>query len=427
MRCHAADRRDPRARGADRARRGRGDARRRRAHVRRDRRGGEPHRQRLWRRCGIGRGDRVLWWGDTSLEAVPVFGALAKLGAVFAPLNARASRRRGAPVAEYARPRLLARRRRAREPAAELAALPASRSRDASPTGAATRTVSRPTLDERDPHVIFFTSGSTGRPKGVVLSHRANWLRTYPGATTTTGGGGTVCMFPLFHMAGWTIALGAWQAPPAGPLRARARRRDAAARRPQRHRAARLYASPRCGPASSSTASTRYDLVGAASRPTPARRRRRRSCSHAIKDALPRHRHARLLRLDRSRARASQLGDADLLRKPGSVGVAAARRRACGSTDDGEVCLRSPFLMDGYFDEPDATAEALARRLVPHRRPRRARRRGLPLDRRPRARRDPHRRRDGRAARGRAGARRRIRPSPRSRSSACPTRSGARS
>ena len=28
-------------------------------------------------------------------------------------------------------------------------------------------------------------------------------------------------------------------------------------------------------------------------------------------------------------------------------------------TEAGEVCLRSPFLMDGYFDAPDATAEAL--------------------------------------------------------------------
>src|SRR6188472_251187 len=37
---------------------------------------------------GIGAGDRVLWWSDTSLAAVPVFAALAKIGAVFAPLNA---------------------------------------------------------------------------------------------------------------------------------------------------------------------------------------------------------------------------------------------------------------------------------------------------------------------------------------------------
>src|SRR6185369_2655059 len=51
---------------------------------------------------GIGRGDRVLWWGDTDLDAVPVFAALAKLGGVFAPLNARASQAEVGPVGEYA-------------------------------------------------------------------------------------------------------------------------------------------------------------------------------------------------------------------------------------------------------------------------------------------------------------------------------------
>src|SRR5258707_1132819 len=57
----------------------------------------------LW----VGRGDRVLWWSDTSIEAVPVFAALSKIGAVFAPLNARASLDEVAAVVEYARPRLL--------------------------------------------------------------------------------------------------------------------------------------------------------------------------------------------------------------------------------------------------------------------------------------------------------------------------------
>jgi acyl-CoA synthetase (AMP-forming)/AMP-acid ligase II len=47
---------------------------------------------------GVGRGDRILWWGDTSLEAIPVFAAAAKIGAVFAPLNARASLEEITPV-----------------------------------------------------------------------------------------------------------------------------------------------------------------------------------------------------------------------------------------------------------------------------------------------------------------------------------------
>ena len=70
--------------------------------------------------------------------------------------------------------------------------------------------VDAPALDERDPHVIFFTSGSTGRSKGVVLSHRASCLRSFPPLGADTDGG-TVCMFPLFHMAGWSLALGCWQ------------------------------------------------------------------------------------------------------------------------------------------------------------------------------------------------------------------------
>jgi len=54
----------------------------------------------------------------------------------------------------------------------------------------------------------------------------------------------------------------------------------------------------------------------------------------------------------------TQLADVDLLRKPGSVGRPQAGVDV-GLTDSGEVRMRSGFLMDGYFDAPDATADAL--------------------------------------------------------------------
>ena len=47
----------------------------------------------------------------------------------------------------------------------------------------------------------------------------------------------------------------------------------------------------------------------------------------------------------------------DLRRKPGSVG--RPQPAVWLKLDDGEVCLRSPYLMDGYFEQPDATKEAL--------------------------------------------------------------------
>src|SRR4029079_13289942 len=43
---------------------------------------------------------------------------------------------------------------------------------------------------------------------------------------------------------------------------------------------------------------------------------------------------------------------------PGSVGLASPGV-SLRLSDAGEVCLKSDFLMDGYFEQPDATAEAL--------------------------------------------------------------------
>jgi acyl-CoA synthetase (AMP-forming)/AMP-acid ligase II len=303
---------------------------------------------------GIGAGDRVLWWSDTSLEAVVVFAALAKLGAVLAPLNARASVEELAVVAEYARPRVLMCGSSHREQAEALAQQVDIPLIDELPTdGSDDRPAGGPA--EPDPHVIFFTSGSTGRPKGVVLSHRANWLRTAVGATSTPSGAGTVCMFPLFHMAGWTIAMGAWQArraihfvptPDAEVLL------DTAAR----HRAARLYCIPAVWARILNADVARYDLsalveadTGTSATPPELLR--------ALKDALPRT-QTRVFYGSTEAGPGVQLPDTDLFRKPGSVGIpqAAVDVRL---TAEGEVCMRSPYLMDGYFDDAAATKEAL--------------------------------------------------------------------
>jgi fatty-acyl-CoA synthase len=304
----------------------------------------------LW----VGRGDRVLWWGDTSLDAVPVFAALAKIGAVFAPLNARASVDEIAPVAEYARPRLLLCGASHLEAGAELAARVDVPFTPEIPTGA-DALPDAADLDERDPHVIFFTSGSTGRPKGVVLSHRTNWLRTYVGATTTPGGAGTVCMFPLFHMAGWTIALGAWQG--RRPVHfVRTPDSETLLRTTERHRAARLYCIPAIWSRILEHGVDGYDLsaleeadTGTSATPPELLR--------AIKDALP-HTRTRIFYGSTEAGPGVQLGHADHERKPGSVGVAQPGVEV-KLTETGEVAMRSPFLMDGYFDDETATAEAL--------------------------------------------------------------------
>jgi acyl-CoA synthetase (AMP-forming)/AMP-acid ligase II len=305
------------------------------------------------RAAGIERGDRVLWWSETSLEAVPVFAALGKLGAVFAPLNARASVEELVPVAKYARPRLLLAGTSHAGAAVELAEAAGVQLAPDIPRGSADSVQSD--VDERDPHVIFFTSGSTGRPKGVVLSHRANWLRTYVGATSSAGGGGTVCMFPLFHMAGWTIAMGAWQGRRAVHF-VRVPDAHTLLRTVERWQAARLYCIPAVWARILEFGVDRYDIsslvetdTGTSATPP--------ELLHAIKAALP-HTQTRVFYGSTEAGPGVQLADADLARKPGSVGVAQPGVEVRLS-ESGEVCMRSPFLMDGYFDDPDATAAAL--------------------------------------------------------------------
>ncbi|MGI8797033.1 MAG: class I adenylate-forming enzyme family protein [Acidimicrobiia bacterium] len=304
---------------------------------------------------GVGPGDRVAWWGDTSLEALPVFFALAKLGAVFAPVNARLGPTEAAEVAGYARPRLLVVDDERAEPARELD-LPTLSHADLAQaaTRASSDDVEAPALDERDPHVIFFTSGSTGRPKGVVLSHRANCLRTWPQLAAPTEGG-LVCMFPLFHMAGWTLALGCWQA--RRPIHfVRVPDAEALVSTVTRRQATRIYLIPAVwarvlehGGAADALSSLREADTGTSATPP--------ELVAAIRDALP-HTVTRIFYGSTEAGAGTVLAHDDLLRKPGSVGLPQAGVDV-RLTDEGEVCVRSELLMDKYFEQPDETATAL--------------------------------------------------------------------
>jgi len=318
------------------------------------------------RAAGIGHLDRVACWADTCLEVLPLFAACAKLGAVFAPVNARLGPQEALQPLQLARPALLVADGERLAGAAGLAAQtgvplaclhgPPDGGLDlaaAAARGPATD-LGEPALREGDPHVIFFTSGSTGKPKGVVLSHRANWLRSFQGPFRDHPERG-VCMFPLYHMAGFSLALSAWQTRGSIAL-VHSPTPEALLSAVQRTGANRLYCIPLVWSRILASDTARFDLsslreldTGTSAVPIELLR--------ALKERFPGTR-TRTYYGSTEAGSCATLSDADALRKPGSVGLAAPAAELRISAE-GEICVRSPYMMDGYFENPEATAEAL--------------------------------------------------------------------
>jgi fatty-acyl-CoA synthase len=130
------------------------------------------------RRRGVSRGDRVAFLGLNCVELVETMFAVAKLGAVFLPVNTRLAPPELRHVLEDSGARLLI-WQAGFEPgveSADVAGLELDRVR-ISDDGDSLAQLFGPegTIDEpvglEDLFMIQYTSGTSGRPKGVMLSH----------------------------------------------------------------------------------------------------------------------------------------------------------------------------------------------------------------------------------------------------------------
>jgi acyl-CoA synthetase (AMP-forming)/AMP-acid ligase II len=309
---------------------------------------------------GIGAGDLVATWAGTTLDAVPAFAAVAKLGAVFAPLNGLWGVEEVAAALQRCTPALLLVDAAHAEAAGSLGG-------DAGPAVLrldvlASAAVSSPSVDpgttvnETDAHVVFFTSGSSGTPKGAVLSHRANVLRSLPGALLEPRGV-MVCPYPLFHMGAWTIALQQWQARDTVVFVSSASAEEVGAA-VQRHRAARLNAIPAVwrrlldalsGPEPPDLSTLRFADTGTSATPPEFLR--------TLATALP-NSQVRVFYGSTEAGGVTVLEHADIDRKPGSCGVPGPLVSVRADAD-GQLFVRGPLLFDGYLDDPEATGAAL--------------------------------------------------------------------
>ncbi len=308
---------------------------------------------------GVGPRDRVAVWAGTRLEVTPLFVALAQLGAAFAPVNPTLSPEEASPIVASARPSLLVVDGEHAVDGAAIATTSECAVADLSELVAAPSPDQAPAADvaEEDPHVVFFTSGSTGRPKGVVLSHRVNFLRTFTGALVEPRGA-LVCPYPLFHMGAWTLALQQWHA------------RDrvvfvapdpvAICDAIETHRATRINCIPAvwrrildhlasADGAGRDTSTVRFADSGTSATPL--------DLLEAIAGAFP-EAQVRVFYGSTEAGSVSCLEHGDIRRKPGSCGVPSPGVEV-RLDDHGELWTRGPMVFDRYFDDPDATSEAI--------------------------------------------------------------------
>ncbi len=308
----------------------------------------------------VGHGARVAMWADTSLEGAPLFAALSKLGALFCPLSGRWGEDEAAGVLDRLRPSLVlvdgpradAGAALGRRLGLEVMALDALvQAGTVEPADDIDVVVA-----ESDPHVVFFTSGSSGPPKGAVLSHRANVLRSLPGALLEPRGA-MVCPYPLFHMGAWTIALQQWQARDAVVFVGSATA-DEIGTAVERHRATRINCVPAVwrrlldassAPGAPDLSSIRFADTGTSATPPELLR--------AIAETLPRAR-VRVFYGSTEAGGVTVLEHADIEAKPGSCGVPGPLVKV-RVDEDGRLWVRGPLLFDGYLDDQLATRGAL--------------------------------------------------------------------
>jgi long-chain acyl-CoA synthetase len=242
-------------------------------------------------------------------------------------------------------------------------------------------------IAEDDPAVIFYTSGTTGKPKGAISTHRSmianlqnTLFSTVAGAMTNpeagsaleSSGGPTVSLLtsPLFHvsgchsnlvvglLAGVTLVIPEGRFDPVQVLRLIADHGVTVwatvptmvwrvCEQPARH--------------DYDTSSVTTVAFGG----SPSADELQRKVAETFPNV---HSTSNAYGLTETSSVATVIGGADAKRKPHSVGppvptvelrIMGPDGRVLGVGETGEVCVRGPILMKGYWNKPDATAEAI--------------------------------------------------------------------
>jgi fatty-acyl-CoA synthase len=225
-------------------------------------------------------------------------------------------------------------------------------------------------IHEDDPHILLATSGTTGTAKGVLQSHRVYFLQTGNPVFSERGTGEVdigLCSYQLFHSSGWRTCMIYWRARATVVFVRHPRAEDVLAAIAE-ERVTQFAAVPETlrelvtHPATAS-----YDLSSVQAVNT--------GTSAISSDDLVGFRRLfggeDCIRIHYGASEAGPVtslhGD-ELADRPRSVGrptlhvdvrIVGADGSVCNPGCEGEITVRSDFLMLGYWNAPELTAEAI--------------------------------------------------------------------
>ena len=238
----------------------------------------------------------------------------------------------------------------------------------------------RPAIGERDLLTINYTSGTTSRPKGVMITHRNAWMNCVGMLTHTpmTVADTYLWTLPMFHANGWTFT---WSVTAAGAKHVCLPKFDGPTifTIAAREKVTRLCAAPTVlimlanAPPDVKAMAPKGVAVMTAGAPPAAVTIQRiedelgweiiqiyglTETAPAISICDPRPEHAALPSAERARIKARQGVE---LMTSGELRVVddQGREVPADGTSAGEIIARGNVVMEGYFNDPDATAKCM--------------------------------------------------------------------